>query len=124
MCSSDLDRGPVHSFTNPALNSDVKVQFSESVGVNDVRIEVVTPATGLSGLAVDFLPPDTSSVNGMTIDPVPLSGAGIAVLEKVDGFTLGASGTWTVVVRVGDTVMDGSVRRRLGKVRAKMLGGV
>ena len=29
-----------------------------------------------------------------------------------------------VVVRVGDVVMDGSVRRRLGKVRAKMLGGV
>lgn len=28
-----------------------------------------------------------------------------------------------VVVRVGDTVMDGSVRRRLGAVRAKMLGG-
>ena len=99
----NLDLGPVHSFTNPALNSDVKVQFSESVGVNDVRIEVVTPATGLSGLAVDFLPPDTSSVNGMTIDPVPLSGAGVAVLEKVDGFTLGASGTWTVVVRVGES---------------------
>ncbi|MBM4194924.1 MAG: ATP synthase F1 subunit delta [Gemmatimonadetes bacterium] len=29
-----------------------------------------------------------------------------------------------VVVRVGDTVMDGSVRRRLGAVRAKMLGGL
>ena len=29
-----------------------------------------------------------------------------------------------IVVRVGDTVMDGSVRRRLGAVRAKMLGGV
>ena len=27
-----------------------------------------------------------------------------------------------VVVRIGDTVMDGSVRRRLGAVRAKMLG--
>jgi F-type H+-transporting ATPase subunit delta len=27
-----------------------------------------------------------------------------------------------VIVRVGDTVMDGSVRRRLGTVRAKMLG--
>lgn len=27
-----------------------------------------------------------------------------------------------VVVRVGDTVMDGSVRRRLGAVRSKMLG--
>lgn len=29
-----------------------------------------------------------------------------------------------VIVRVGDTVMDGSVRRRLGAVRAKMLGGM
>jgi F-type H+-transporting ATPase subunit delta len=28
-----------------------------------------------------------------------------------------------IVVRVGDTVMDGSVRRRLGTVRARMLGG-
>jgi F-type H+-transporting ATPase subunit delta len=28
-----------------------------------------------------------------------------------------------IVVRVGDTVMDGSVRRRLGIVRARMLGG-
>ena len=27
-----------------------------------------------------------------------------------------------VIVRVGDTVMDGSVRRRLGAVRARMLG--
>jgi len=27
-----------------------------------------------------------------------------------------------IVVRVGDTVMDGSVRRRLGAVRAKMMG--
>ena len=27
-----------------------------------------------------------------------------------------------VIVRIGDTVMDGSVRRRLGAVRAKMLG--
>lgn len=29
-----------------------------------------------------------------------------------------------VVVRVGDTVMDGSVRRRLGAVRARMLGSL
>ena len=29
-----------------------------------------------------------------------------------------------VIVRVGDTVMDGSVRRRLGAVKAKILGGV
>lgn len=28
-----------------------------------------------------------------------------------------------IVVRVGDTVMDGSVRRRLSAVRARMLGG-
>jgi F-type H+-transporting ATPase subunit delta len=27
-----------------------------------------------------------------------------------------------VVVRVGDTVLDGSVRRRLGTLRARLLG--
>jgi F-type H+-transporting ATPase subunit delta len=28
-----------------------------------------------------------------------------------------------VIVRVGDTVLDGSVRRRLATLRARMMGG-
>lgn len=96
-----LDLGPTHRFTNQALGADVLVSFSEKVGLNDVRIEVTQPVDDLSGLQVDFLPPSTSSVNGVTVDPTPLTGAGVAVLEKIDGLTLNSSGTWTVVVRIG-----------------------
>lgn len=96
-----LDLGPTHRFTNATVGADVLLSFSEKVGLNDVRIEVTQPAENLSGLQIDFLPPSTSSVNGVTIDPSPLTGAGVAVLEKIDGFTLTSSGTWTVVVRIG-----------------------
>ena len=96
-----LTLGPPHQFVNPTLNADIVVSFSETVGANDVRIEVVKPETELSDLVVEFLPPADSTVNGLRIAPIPLTGAGAAVLEKTDGFSLGSSGTWTVVVRLG-----------------------
>ena len=66
-----------------------------------VEVEVTKPVENLSGLQIDFLPPSSSSVVGVTVDPAPLSGAGVAVLEKIDGLTLTSSGTWSVVVRIG-----------------------
>lgn len=81
-----------------AAGTEVQVSFSERVGANDVRIRVVAPPAGVTGLTVDFIPPVSSFVNGMTINSIPLTGTGTAVLEKSDGFTLGASGTWTLVV--------------------------
>jgi F-type H+-transporting ATPase subunit delta len=42
--------------------------------------------------------------------------------EVVPHFHVNASILGGVVVRVGDTVLDGSVRRRLATLRAKMLG--
>jgi len=99
--ANGLQLGPVHRFQNASLGVDVSVRFSEKVGVNDVRIEVTTPAAGLSGLAVDFYPPVGSTVNGMSIEPIPLAGAGTAVLTQSDGFSLSTAGTWTVIVRVG-----------------------
>ena len=80
-------RGP-ERFVNNAMNVDVVVAFSERVGTNDVRIEVVAPPSGLAGLTVNFLPPAGATVPAMTIDPIPLTGPGVAVLEKSDGFTL------------------------------------
>lgn len=96
-----LALGPPHQFINSTLNADIVVSFSETVGANDVRIEVISPETELADLAVEFLPPAGSTVNGLRIAPIPLTGAGVAVLEKTDGFSLGSSGTWTVVVRLG-----------------------
>ena len=98
-----LDLRAEHRFVNAALNIDVAVAFSERVGLNDVRIEVSTPPTGLTALAVDFLPPKDTPAIGMTIGPIPLVGKGVAVLGKGAGFTLTAAGTWTIVVRIAGT---------------------
>lgn len=92
-----LSLGATHRFVD-AAGTEVQVSFSERVGANDVRIKVVAPPAGVTGLTVDFIPPVNSFVNGMTINSIPLTGTGTAVLEKSDGFTLGASGTWTLVV--------------------------
>jgi copper transport protein len=92
-----LQLGSVHRFVD-AAGTEVQVAFSERVGPNDVRIKVVAPPAGVTALTVDFIPPVNSFVNGMSINSIPLTGPGTAVLEKSDGFTLGASGTWTLVV--------------------------
>ncbi len=103
--SGSLQLGAVHRFVSTTGTVEVDVQFSERVGTNDVRIQVNTPASGLTGLTVDFIPPVNSFVNGMTINQIPLAGTGTAVLEKSDGFTLNATGTWTVIVSANGAVV-------------------
>ena len=88
---------PLH-FVNNSMNADITVAFSQKVGPNDVRVEVIAPSAGISSVRVEFLPPLGSSVTGVVIDPIPLTGAGAAVLDKSSGFALQASGTWTVLV--------------------------
>ena len=94
---SSLQLGATHTFEN-ANGVQVDIRFSERVGINDVRIEVVAPATGVTGLTVEFQPPPGAEIGGMIINNIPLVGAGVAVLEKSDGFTLAAKGNWTLVV--------------------------
>jgi len=103
--NSSLQLGAVHRFVSITGTVEIDVQFSERVGANDVRIRVNTPEAGLSGLTVDFIPPVNSFVNGMTINQIPLAGTGTAVLEKADGFTLNATGTWTVIVSANGAVV-------------------
>ncbi len=103
--NSSLQLGAVHRFVSTTGTVEIDVQFSERVGTNDVRIRVNTPEAGLTGLTVDFIPPVNSFVNGMTINQIPLAGTGTAVLEKADGFTLNATGTWTVIVSANGAVV-------------------
>ena len=93
---SSLQLGSVHTFQTTDVRVDVA--FSERVGTNDVRIEVVAPAAGVTGLTVAFEPPPGALIGGLIINNIPLVGTGVAVLEKSDGFTLAATGNWTVVV--------------------------
>lgn len=95
--SSSLQLGATHTFQS-ANGVQVDIRFSERVGINDVRIEVVAPSTGVIGLTVEFQPPPDSLIGGMIINNIPLVGTGVAVLEKSDGFTLAAKGTWTLIV--------------------------
>ncbi len=105
--ASSLDVGAQYRFQNTSIGFDMSVSFSQTIGPNDVRIEVYSvPVTGITGLAVDFIPPATSTINGLTIHDIGLTGPGVAVLEKGDGFSLLAAGTWTIVVRIGDTVIQ------------------
>jgi len=98
-----LKLGVVHTFQNDTSGVRVDLAFSERVGTNDVRIEVVAPPAGVTALTVEFQPPPGSFVNGMIINKIPLAGPGVAVLEKSDGFTLSAAGNWTIVVTANGT---------------------
>lgn len=93
-------------YVNNTMNADINVAFSQRTGANDVRIEMVSPASGTTSLRVEFLPPLGSSAPGMVIDPIPLTSAGVAVLQADKGFTLGASGTWTVLVYLDGVLVD------------------
>jgi len=104
-----LQLGVVHIFKNEQLGIDATVAFTETVGRNDVRIELLAvPAGGISGLSVDFIPPTESAVNGMTIN-VPLTAPGAAVLRKSSNFRLDVAGAWTVRVRVGDQIVANQI---------------
>ena len=105
--ASSLDLGPRYQFQNTSIGFTVAVSFSRIVGPNDVRIEVLeVPATGITGLAIDFIPPGTAAVNGLTIHDIPLTDVGVAELEKEDGFSLPVAGTWTIIVRIGATIIQ------------------
>jgi copper transport protein len=104
--SVSMKLGSAHHFQNLATGVDITLRFSERVGTNDVRIEVMKPATGLTDLEIDFTPPAGSTVNGMAITPIPLTGVGAAILTQDKGFTLSTSGTWTVTARAGGQEVD------------------
>lgn len=107
VAANNLDLGQNFRFQNTSIGFDMGVSFSQTIGPNDVRIEIYSvPSTGITGLAIDFIPPGTAAVNGLTIHDIPLTGVGVAELEKEDGFSLLAAGTWTIVVRIGDTVIQ------------------
>jgi len=102
----DLSLEAPQQYVNNTMNANITVAFSQRTGANDVRIEMLSPTTGATGLRVEFLPPLGSSAPGMVIQPIPLTGAGVAVLQADKGFTLEASGTWTVLVYLDGVLVD------------------
>jgi copper transport protein len=83
-------------FTDPASGLDVIVSLTPSaVGLNGLRVEVEAPQDGITNLVVAFIPPAGSGAPGIE-QPVPLSGAGTAVLDRDVGLPFDVPGTWTM----------------------------
>lgn len=83
-------------FTDPTSGLDVTVFVTPSaVGLNGIRVEVNAPAEGITNLSVAFLPPEGSGARGIE-QPIPLTGAGTAVLDTEDGLPFDVGGAWTM----------------------------
>jgi len=78
---------------------DMTVRLTlDRVGLSGLSVEVDAPAENVSGLEVVFTAPANDTLGTIT-QPVPLTGAGEAVLlEGAQGLPLTVAGDWTMVV--------------------------
>ncbi len=83
----------------PEADLDVTVRLtSDRVGLAGMEVDVEAPEEGLSGLEVVLTAPANDTIGTIT-QPVPLTGAGVAVLlEGEQGLPLVVPGDWTMVV--------------------------
>lgn len=97
----------VKPFVDPnASQIDLTVSLAPGqVGGNRLRVEVRAPASGITGLVVDFVPPTGSGLQTIS-QPIPLSGAGVAVLDTND-LPFAVPGAWTMVI--GGTTANGPI---------------
>lgn len=83
----------------PEADVDITVSLTlDRVGLSGLSVDVEAPAENLSGLEVVFTAPANDTIGTIT-QPVPLTGAGVAVLpEGAQGLPLTVAGDWTMVV--------------------------
>jgi copper transport protein len=85
---------------------DLVVQIAPArVGANQLRVRVNAPATGLSGLVVQFIPP-AGSAQGAIAQPIALIGEGVATSAQ-DHLPLDVAGLWTM--QVDATTAEGTI---------------
>jgi len=78
---------------------DVIVRLTDDrVGFIGMEVEVRAPDEGLANLQVIFTAPPTATRIGQIIQPVPLTGPGVAVRLAANGLPFAESGEWTVQV--------------------------
>jgi copper transport protein len=95
----DIDYAITLVVDAPEAELAVTVQLTrDRVGLSGLSVEVEEPDEGLSGLEVVFTAPANDTIGTIT-QPVPLTGAGVAVLPEGDqGLPLTVAGDWTMTV--------------------------
>ena len=95
----DIDYAITLEVDAPEAELTVTVELTrDRVGLSGMSVEVDEPDEGLSGLEVVFTAPANDTIGTIT-QPVPLTGAGVAVLLEGDqGLPLTVAGDWTMTV--------------------------
>jgi hypothetical protein len=84
-------------FVDTQSGVDLVVQVTPArVGGNQLRVRVNAPASDLANLVVQFIPPADSG-QGSVVQPIPLTGEGVAISEPGD-LPLSVAGLWTMQV--------------------------
>jgi putative copper export protein/methionine-rich copper-binding protein CopC len=92
---------------------DVTVRLTGVVGRNGLRIEVGSPATGLTNFTVTFIPPaETTAPTVLLTVPAELAGAGVAVLDVAEGVPLEAPGVWTLAIKATTPTGEKTAQKR------------
>lgn len=87
---------------------DVQVSLTDTdIGLAGIQVEVKKPADGLSNLVVILTAPPNDLNVGSIRQPVPLTGAGVAVRAEEIGLPISVPGTWTI--QVDATTASGAV---------------
>lgn len=81
----------------PDRDFEVTVKLTNSrASIEGLEVEVFAPESGLSALEIVFTAPPNDSNIGTIIQPVPLTGEGVAVRPEADGLPLTIPGDWTL----------------------------
>ena len=102
----DVDYAIEETIFDDANGLDITVSLNPGrVGLNDLRVEVREPESGITGLELTFVPP-TGSNAATIVQPIDLSGRGVAVSAEGGGIPLSVDGAWTL--QVGATTPEGT----------------
>ena len=95
----DIDYAISLEVDAPEAELALTIQLTrDRVGLSGMSVDVDEPDEGLSGLEVVFTAPANDTIGTIT-QPVPLTGAGVAVLlEGEQGLPLTVAGDWTMTV--------------------------
>jgi copper transport protein len=99
VAAADIDYAISLAVDAPEADLDVTVRLTrDRVGLSGLAVEVDAPEEGLSGLEVVLTAPTNDTIGTIT-QPVPLTGAGTAVLLEGDqGLPLTIAGDWTLSI--------------------------
>lgn len=95
---NDGDFAVSETVTLDELDFEVDVFLSPGrIGLNDIRVEVTRPQTGLSGLVLTFYPPEGSGRTPIS-QPISLTSVGVAESGPGGGVPFDVAGTWRLEV--------------------------